>query len=111
VALVAGLQPVGLAAAVGPALAWRPASYAALGARRRWYAATAAYEPDAGGEAAVEALRVGFRTVELVQDPLPGGSSYFFRVNGRKTLMRGSNFVPVDAFESRVTAANLTAHF
>lgn len=37
-------------------------------------------------------VRTGFRTVELVQNPLPGGKSYFFRVNGVPIPVKGSNW-------------------
>ena len=110
VALAPGLQPVALAVPVPAALAWWPATFAAAGGAPTLYNATVAFESDAG-DVAAQALRVGFRTVALVQDSLPGGTSFFFRVNGHKVYMKGSNFVPIDAFESRVTLANLTAHF
>lgn len=48
-------------------------------------------------------VRVGFRTIELVQDPLPGGKSYYFRVNGVPIPVKGSNWIPADAFESRIS--------
>eukprot|EP00041_Stephanoeca_diplocostata_P022641 m.542306 g.542306 ORF g.542306 m.542306 type:complete len:1018 (+) comp22116_c1_seq1:202-3255(+) len=48
-------------------------------------------------------VRTGFRTVELVQEPLPGGKSYFFRINGIPIPVKGSNWIPADAFESRVS--------
>ena len=48
-------------------------------------------------------VRVGFRTVELVQNPLPGGRSYFFKVTGVPIPVKGSNWIPADAFESRVS--------
>ncbi len=37
-------------------------------------------------------MRVGFRTVELVQDPLPGGKSYYFKVTGVPVPVMGSNW-------------------
>ena len=76
-------------------------------------------------------MRVGFRTLELVQNPLPGGNSYasrsrltsdlgeghlgrrapfvhtrgryYFRVSGVPIPVKGSNWIPADAFESRVS--------
>ena len=41
---------------------------------------------------------VGFRTVEIVQDPLPGGKSFYFRINGLPVFVKGANWVPADAF-------------
>jgi hypothetical protein len=48
-------------------------------------------------------VRFGFRTVELVQKPLPGGKSFYFSVNGVPIPVKGSNWIPADAFESRVS--------
>jgi len=48
---------------------------------------------------------VGFRTMELVQEPYEDqiGESFYFRINGVPIWSKGSNWIPVDAFESRVT--------
>tara|TARA_B110000208_G_scaffold175619_1_gene221343 strand:- start:558 stop:3725 length:3168 start_codon:yes stop_codon:yes gene_type:complete len=48
-------------------------------------------------------VRFGFRTVELVQNKLPGGKSYYFAVNGVPIPVKGSNWIPADSFESRVS--------
>ena len=50
-------------------------------------------------------VRVGFRTIRLVQNPLPGGKSYFFEVSGIPIPVKGSNWIPAsaDAFESRIS--------
>jgi beta-mannosidase len=48
--------------------------------------------------------RVAFRTIEVVQDPLPGNAkTFYFRINGVPIFAKGSNFIPIDAFEQRVT--------
>ncbi|NWI17169.1 MANBA mannosidase, partial [Crypturellus soui] len=46
-----------------------------------------------------------FRTVELVQEPVSGspGLSFYFRINGRPIFMKGSNWIPADSFQDRVT--------
>ncbi|XP_023780424.1 beta-mannosidase isoform X1 [Cyanistes caeruleus] len=49
--------------------------------------------------------KVYFRTVELVQEPIPGspGLSFYFRINGRPIFIKGSNWIPADSFQDRVT--------
>ncbi|XP_030626343.1 beta-mannosidase [Chanos chanos] len=48
---------------------------------------------------------VSFRTVELVQEPIPSspGLSFYFRVNGRPVFFKGSNWIPGHAFQDRIT--------
>ena len=43
-------------------------------------------------------MRIGFRTVELVQDPLKQGLSFYFRINGIPIFAKGSNFIPASIF-------------
>ena len=45
------------------------------------------------------------RTVELIQQPVEGqlGLSFYFSINDVPVFMKGANWVPADAFESRVT--------
>ncbi|KAH8369201.1 hypothetical protein KR009_003852 [Drosophila setifemur] len=43
-----------------------------------------------------KSLRVGFRTLELVEEPGPDGigNTFLFRVNGVDIFMKGSNYIP-----------------
>jgi beta-mannosidase len=53
---------------------------------------------------------IGFRAVELIQDPLPDGAKgrYFYvKVNGVPIFVKGSNWIPIDAFHSRVNASRV----
>ena len=49
---------------------------------------------------------IGFRTVELVQNNYSAGingTSFYFRINSRAIFIKGSNWIPPDAFQERVT--------
>lgn len=64
-----------------------------------------------GAQGSKTALRVGARSVQLVQDPLPGGRSFYFAVNGVPIWIKGANWIPADAFESRITSEYLRSLF
>ena len=53
---------------------------------------------------------LGFRTVQLVQDayntPI-NGTSFYFKINGRAIFIKGSNWIPSDAFQERVNDEKL----
>ncbi len=58
----------------------------------------------------IDSRLIGFRTVELVQDsygPTINGSSFYFRINSRPIFVKGSNWVPSDAFQERVSNEKL----
>ncbi|XP_053259924.1 beta-mannosidase isoform X4 [Podarcis raffonei] len=64
----------------------------------------------AEGGCKIEKLsKVYFRTVELVEEPIPGspGLSFYFRINGLPIFMKGSNWIPADSFQDRVTSKRL----
>jgi beta-mannosidase len=49
---------------------------------------------------------IGFRTVELVQHNYSAGingTSFYFRINSRPIFVKGSNWIPPDSFQERVT--------
>ena len=53
---------------------------------------------------------VGFRTVELVQDNYTmgiNGSSFYFRINSQPIFIKGSNWIPPNSFQERVTDQQL----
>jgi beta-mannosidase len=48
---------------------------------------------------------IGFREIKIVEEPIEGqdGATFGLNVNGIPVFAKGSNFIPIDAFESRVT--------
>ncbi len=46
--------------------------------------------------------KIGFREVELVNEPDSIGTSFFFKVNGQPIFIKGANYVPQDVFLPRV---------
>ncbi|XP_017879617.1 beta-mannosidase [Ceratina calcarata] len=55
-------------------------------------------------------VRVGFRTVELVQEPLKRGLSFYFRINGVPIFAKGSNFIPASIFPESSAKADTVRH-
>jgi len=53
--------------------------------------------------------RIGFRTVEVRLDPDEQGTGFQFLVNGEPVWVRGANWIPDDAFVTRVTPERLAA--
>lgn len=49
--------------------------------------------------------KIGFRRIELVQDPLQGqkGTSFYFKINNKRIFIGGSNWIPIDTVQSRGT--------
>uniref|UniRef100_A0A671PDQ8 Beta-mannosidase n=1 Tax=Sinocyclocheilus anshuiensis TaxID=1608454 RepID=A0A671PDQ8_9TELE len=62
------------------------------------------------GEAFNAERMVAFRTVELVQEPIPSspGLSFYFRINGKPIFLKGSNWLPVHAFQDQATTDMIT---
>ena len=48
--------------------------------------------------------RIGFRNVKLRQDVDSVGSQFYFELNGEAVFSKGSNWVPADVFQHRISA-------
>uniref|UniRef100_A0A8C0P0S0 Beta-mannosidase n=1 Tax=Canis lupus familiaris TaxID=9615 RepID=A0A8C0P0S0_CANLF len=53
-----------------------------------------------------KSTKVYFRTVELIEEPIEGsqGLSFYFKINGLPIFLKGSNWIPADSFQDRVTS-------
>lgn len=50
-----------------------------------------------------EEMKVGLRTIELVQQKDTQGKSFYFKVNGNPLYIKGTNWIPADSFSPRIT--------
>jgi beta-mannosidase len=50
-------------------------------------------------------VRIGLRTLKIVQRPDPDGTSFNIELNGVPVFMKGANYIPNDSFLPRVTKA------
>lgn len=61
---------------------------------------------------AKKVIRMAFRSVELIQEPIPNqiGLTFYFRINNINIFMKGSNWVPSSIYPERSMNATRVKH-
>ncbi|XP_048729184.2 beta-mannosidase-like isoform X1 [Ostrea edulis] len=89
---------------------WWPNGYGA----QRLYKLYAFFTSVDGHSMSGKKLTIGFKTVELVQEFVSGdpnqGRSFYFKINGVPIFLKGSNWIPADSFQERVTIKSIRHH-
>ncbi|CAH1775715.1 unnamed protein product [Owenia fusiformis] len=95
------LVPIGK----GAVKTWWPNGYG----EQPLYNIIAKYSPMKSYSQVMKKVRFGFRTVEIAQNPVPSspGLSFYFKINGFPIFMKGSNWIPADSFQERITPSYL----
>ena len=79
---------------------WWPAGYG----NRKLYTLTVELTID--GEKMTKSKKIGFRSIELIEEPVSDdsshGLSFYFRINNVDVFLKGSNWIPADSFQELI---------
>ncbi|KAJ8675359.1 hypothetical protein QAD02_011145 [Eretmocerus hayati] len=65
---------------------------------------------DDGFHKTQKTIKIGFRTVDLVQDRLQKGTSFYFKVNGVPIFAKGTNWIPSSIFPEKSSQEKILKH-
>ena len=102
-----GVHSIALPALRVRAQSWQPNG---IGAASRYKLQLALTAQDTALPVDEIHAQIGFRTVELLQEPDAdgsGNSGFLFRVNGNDVFAKGANWIPDDSFPARVSPERL----
>ncbi|XP_072403176.1 beta-mannosidase-like [Diabrotica undecimpunctata] len=82
---------------------WWPNGYGG----QQLYDLTVTFDSKSGDESNSKVTRIGFRKIELIQDKLDYGTTFYFKVNGMPIFMKGSNEIPLNILPERGQSKSL----
>ncbi|XP_041374637.1 beta-mannosidase-like [Gigantopelta aegis] len=87
---------------------WWPNGYG----KQTLYSLAVSFTSSRGDEESHQTIRIGFRTIELVQQPVSSkdpnkGLTFYFKINGVPMFFKGSNWIPADSFQETITKERL----
>lgn len=53
-------------------------------------------------QASSKTVRMGFRTIELIEESIEGGNTFYFRINKIPVFIKGSNWIPMDILPEKM---------
>jgi len=101
VTVTKGENIVTVSASVSGVNLWWPTGYG----DPNLYELKVSVKNSAGNEIDKSKKEIGFRSVQVITEPIQGqqGATFYFNINGVAVFAKGANWIPADSFENRVT--------